>query len=103
MTDTKTLLADYVRTGSESAFRELVARYMDLVYSTALRSVGGTPHLAEDVAQLVFLQLARKAGTISGRAMLGGWLHRVSVNEASKLVRTENRRRTRERQALQMR
>ncbi len=37
MTDSQNLLAEYLQTGSEDAFRELVARYVDLVYSTALR------------------------------------------------------------------
>lgn len=49
MTDTHTLLADYVQTGSDAAFRELVSRYVDLVYSTALRLVGADRHCAEDV------------------------------------------------------
>ena len=35
MTDSNTLLSQYARTGSESAFQELVSRYLDLVYSTA--------------------------------------------------------------------
>jgi hypothetical protein len=47
MTESQTLLAEYVRTGSETAFRELVARYVELVYSTALRLVEGDTHRAE--------------------------------------------------------
>jgi len=43
MTDTQTLLADYVTNGSEPAFRELVTRYLDLVYSTAARLSAGSP------------------------------------------------------------
>jgi len=37
MTDNQNSLAEYVQTGSDAAFRELVSRYVDLVYSTALR------------------------------------------------------------------
>lgn len=37
MNENQQLLAEYVRSGSEPAFRELVARYIDLVYSTGLR------------------------------------------------------------------
>ena len=33
------LLAEYVRTGSDAAFRELVATYINFVYSTALRKL----------------------------------------------------------------
>ena len=39
MTDSQTLLAEYARTGSEAAFRDLVNRYIGLVYSSALRLV----------------------------------------------------------------
>src|SRR5437879_3539936 len=34
MTDSQKLVTEYVRTGSEPAFRELVARYLDLVYGS---------------------------------------------------------------------
>jgi hypothetical protein len=33
MTDSQRLLAEYLK-GSEPAFRELISRYLDLVYST---------------------------------------------------------------------
>ena len=42
MTESGHLLAEYAKTGSEAAFRELVARYINLVCSTALRLAGGT-------------------------------------------------------------
>jgi hypothetical protein len=41
--------------GSESAFGELVARHIDFVHSTALWVVNGHSHLAQDVAQTVFI------------------------------------------------
>ena len=47
MTDSQTLLAQYARTGSEPAFGELVSRYIDLVYSTALRRVGDSSAVDE--------------------------------------------------------
>jgi hypothetical protein len=37
MTDSQYLLAEYLESGSNAAFRELVIRDVDLVYSTALR------------------------------------------------------------------
>ena len=102
MTDTRQWLADYVTNGSESAFRELVKGHVDLVYSTAVRLVGGDTHLAQDVAQTVFVDLARKACTLPRDVMLGGWLHRDTCFVASKIMRGERRRRFRERQASAM-
>ena len=102
MTDSHTLLASYARTGSESAFRELVSRYLDLVYSTAYRLVGGDAESAQDVAQTVFLALANKAGTLPKDVMLGGWLHQHTRFVAGELMRTERRRQLRERQAAEM-
>jgi RNA polymerase sigma factor (sigma-70 family) len=102
MTDHRTLLAEYAANGSEEAFRELVARYIDLVYSTAVRLVNGDTHRAEDVAQTVFADLARLAGKFSQDVMLGGWLHRRTWYVATTLMRNERRRQNRERQAAEM-
>jgi len=102
MTDTQQLLAQYVATGSEAAFRDLVSRYVDLVYSAAIRLVNGDTHLAEDVTQTVFADLARLARSLSREVMLGGWLHRHTCFVASKIMRGERRRQERERQAVEM-
>jgi RNA polymerase sigma factor (sigma-70 family) len=102
MTDSSALLLEYVRTGSDSAFRELVGRYLDLVYSSALRLVGGDVQLAEDVSQTVFLNLARKGRRLPSDVMLGGWLHRDACYAARALMRRERRRQKRERQAMEM-
>ena len=102
MTESHELLVEYARNGTESAFRELVNRYIDLVYSTALRKLGGDAHLAQDVAQTVFLHLARKAPKLRRSVMLGGWLHQATCHVAATVTRTERRRQTRESQAVQM-
>jgi len=102
MTDNHNWLAEYVQTGSDAAFRELVTRYVDLVYSTALRLVGGDTHRAEDVTQIVFVNLARGARTLPRDVKLGGWLHRDTCFTASTLMRGERRRQSRERQAAEM-
>jgi RNA polymerase sigma factor (sigma-70 family) len=102
ISDVQRLLADYVNDGSETAFRELVERYVGLVYSTAVRLVGGDTHLAEDVAQIVFVDLARLARSLSGEVRLGGWLHRHTCFTAAKTLRAERRRQLRERRAMEM-
>ena len=102
LADGRGLLTDYVRRGSESAFRELVSRYADLVYSVALRWVGENRHLAEDITQTVFADLARLAGRVPAEAPLGGWLHRHTCYVAAKVMRGERRRQFRERRAADM-
>src|SRR2546425_11338377 len=102
MTESQQLLAEYAATGSEAAFRELVARYVDLVYSAAVRLVNEDTHLAEDVTQTVFADLAKLARTLSRDVMLGGWLHRHACFVAGKTLRSERRRLARERQAVEM-
>src|SRR5581483_6804555 len=102
MTESQQLLAEYVENGSETAFRELVVRYINLVYSTALRRVEGDTHLAEDVTQTVFVHLSRNARNLSHETTLGGWLHRDTCYVAGKAMRRERRRQARERQAVLM-
>src|SRR5580658_5833503 len=96
------LLKEYVATRSEAAFQELAARYVGLVYGTALRLVSGDVQLAEDVSQSVFVSLAQSAGSFSPKVMLGGWLYQRTFHLATKAARGERRRLARERQAVEM-
>jgi RNA polymerase sigma factor (sigma-70 family) len=99
--DDRELLAAYARDRSESAFSELAGRHLAWVYSVALRHVGN-PALAEDVAQSVFVLLARKAGSIRFETVLGGWLFRTTRFVANRALRSETRRRAREGMAASM-
>jgi len=92
------LLAEFARTESETAFATLVARYVNLVYSTALRFTGN-PHHAEEITQAVFIILARKAGKLSSGVVLSGWLYQAARLTAANLVKGEIRRHHREQEA----
>ena len=92
MTPDRELLRQYAETRGEEAFAELVRRHLDLVYSAALRQVNGDAHLAQDVAQTVFTDLARKAEALSRRSVVTGWLYTSAHFAAAKAVRTEQRR-----------
>lgn len=96
MQDDAALLRHYASARSDAAFTELVRRHLNLVYSAALRQVGGDAHLAEEVAQAVFTDLARKAATVANRPVLAGWLHTSTHYAAAHAVRSERRRRLRE-------
>jgi RNA polymerase sigma factor (sigma-70 family) len=83
------LLRRYTEDRSEPAFAEIVQRHLNLVYFAALRQVGGDTHRAQEVAQSVFTDLARKAATLTGRATLTGWLHTSTRFAAAKARRAD--------------
>jgi len=101
MSGTQSLLMEYANGGSENAFRELVTAYVDFVFSTALRIVGGDRPLAEDVTQTVFADLAWKAVSLPRDVQLGGWLHRHTCFVARKTLRKERRRIAREKRVVE--
>ena len=102
MMDDSTLLRRYADDRSEADFAEVVRRHLDFVYSSALRQVNGDAHLAQDVVQLVFTDLARKAGRVARHPVLAGWLFTSTRFAAAKLVRSARRRQAREQEALLM-
>jgi RNA polymerase sigma factor (sigma-70 family) len=96
--DDSELLAQYARNQSEEAFVALVSRHVNMVYSVALRHVSNL-HEAEDITQVVFLLLARKAGSLSPKTVLSGWLYRTAQLTAANYCRMEKRRQRREQEA----
>lgn len=99
MIDDAELLRRYTKENSEEAFAELVRRHLPLVYNAALRQLANATHRAEDVAQMVFTDLVRKAPSLARRSHLGGWLYLSTHYAAAKLKRAEQRRQIREQAA----
>jgi RNA polymerase sigma factor (sigma-70 family) len=96
MTEDTVQLRQFVENGDEEAFGHLVSRHFNLVYGTALRLTNGDVSLAQDVAQMVFTDLARKARFLPNDIRLAGWLYQAARFSGAKAVRTEQRRRARE-------
>jgi RNA polymerase sigma factor (sigma-70 family) len=98
------LLREYAERGGEPAFREIVTRHADLVYSAALRCVNSSD-LACDIAQSVFTDLSRKARPLADKladnASLVGWLYRSTRFAALNQLRDDRRRLAHERQAME--
>jgi RNA polymerase sigma factor (sigma-70 family) len=89
------LLKQYLDAGSETAFAELVQRYLDLAYSVARRQMRDS-NLAEEVVQKTFCLLAQKAPELSRYESAAGWIYRATFNISLKTLRDERRRRERE-------
>lgn len=98
MNDEMALVRAYARDHSEGAFAALVSRYINLVYSVALRQVGD-PHLAEEATQAAFILLARKAGSLGPKTILSGWLCRTARYMSADALRSQRRRQKREQEA----
>jgi RNA polymerase sigma-70 factor (ECF subfamily) len=80
---------------SENAFQVLVRRHGPMLLGVC-RRVLRREQDAEDAVQTTFVALARKAGTIRDRRMLGGWLREVAYRTALR-----SRARARRRQAIE--
>jgi RNA polymerase sigma factor (sigma-70 family) len=94
MANDNELLQEYVRLGSEAAFTQLVERHVNMVYSAALRETGDG-RLAEELTQLVFVQLSSKASGLVSHPALAGWLYtcvRLTAKNARRSEEGRNRR-----------
>ncbi len=88
------LLKQYAQ-GDESVFNVLFERYVNLVYSTALRQVPNPSH-AEEITQAVFIILTRKAKSLGPKTLLSGWLYQTTRLTAANFMKREVRRQRRE-------
>src|SRR5271154_2675070 len=93
--DDSELLRRYAEDRSEEAFAALVTRHVNLVYSVALRQTGN-PHNAEEIAQAVFVILAKKRLRLRHGKALSSWLFEATRLTAANFVRSEMRRHARE-------
>jgi RNA polymerase sigma factor (sigma-70 family) len=83
---------------AHAAFAQLVERHVNFVYAVAVRRVRGDRHLAEDVAQAVFLILAKKAGQIGPKHVVSNWLFCTTRYAAANALKREARRKHYERE-----
>jgi RNA polymerase sigma factor (sigma-70 family) len=88
------LIEEYLtagRDGAGRAFEDMVRRHGPMVMGVC-RQVLRRHQDAEDVFQATFMVLARRAGSIRNRMVLGAWLyevaHRLSLRKRTSLVRS---------------
>lgn len=100
LTDSQ-LLDRFLHERDETAFASLVQRHAAMVLAVA-RKVLHDIHDCEDVFQATFLVLAKKAGSIRRRRVLGGWLYRVAFRLALKAKDERTQRQVHERKVAEM-
>ena len=77
--------------GEQDAFRVLVERYQNLVYTLALRMTDNADD-ASDVAQEAFLKAWKGLPRFRMDAKFSSWLYRLTVNAATDLLRRRQKR-----------
>ena len=82
--------------GDPHAFGDLLERYRGRILHLVRCRVGARSVWVEDVAQDVFVQVHRKAGTFEGRSSVKTWLYAVAIN----VCRDHQRRQRRALQAV---
>jgi RNA polymerase sigma-70 factor, ECF subfamily len=80
-TEMEATLIDRLRGGDTAALEELMEQFAPRVHRLAY-GITRNEADAEEVVQDVFLSLFRKIAGFEGRAALGTWIYRVTVNAA---------------------
>lgn len=99
LTPDSELLARFVRQRDESAFAQLVRQYQPLVIGAALRRTGNL-ECAKEVAQTVFITLARRASLLLDHRKLAGWLYQAASYQGARVWQAEQRRQRRQEEAM---
>lgn len=85
------VLLGRLKEGEPQAFEELVREFGGRMRAVALRLLMDEAD-ADDAVQDAFLSAFRSLGNFEGRAQLGTWLHRITINAALMRLRALGRR-----------
>lgn len=81
MTD-KEVVAKFLASRSESAFRTLYQRYASYLYQMAIRLSGHRTEIADDLLQETWITAIRKLDDFEWRSTLKTWLTSVLINHS---------------------
>ena len=83
---TDEILVARILKGDQSAFKMLIVRYEQLVFTMVLRIVKRREE-AEEVAQDVFLKVYASLSSFEGKSKFSSWLYRIAYNTALTKIR----------------
>ncbi|HEV3436356.1 MAG TPA: sigma-70 family RNA polymerase sigma factor [Gemmata sp.] len=95
------LLESFINQKDEVAFEALIHRHGPMVLGVC-RRILRNHHDAEDAFQATFLVLVGNASSVRPREMVGNWLHGVAYRTALKARTIAAKRKTREKQLMEM-
>jgi RNA polymerase sigma-70 factor, ECF subfamily len=90
-TTAETALVRRLKAGDDAAFDELVAAQIGRMLSAATRLLRQAND-AQDAVQEAFLSAFKAIDSFDGRACLGTWLHRITINACLMRLRSKARR-----------
>ncbi len=88
--DEKKLIRE-IKKGEESAFKELVETYKDMVVNTCYGFLQNQEN-AEDIAQDVFVEVYQSIHRFREDAKFSTWVYRIAVNKSLNFKKKNNRR-----------
>jgi len=84
-------LIEKLKQGDETAFKQIVETWQDMVYNTAIGILQNEED-AEDVAQEVFVQVFESIKSFKAEAKLSTWIYRITVSKALDHLRRKKRK-----------
>ena len=85
------ILVEQLKQGNESAFKNIVETWQNMVYNTALGIVQNAED-AEDIAQETFVQVYQSIGSFKGESKFSTWLYRITIAKALDHERRKKRK-----------
>lgn len=82
----------FIRTKDEATFRELYRRHTPVLYSLALRLVGGSESDAQDAVQDTWIRACKTLPAFEWRSTLRTWLSGILINRIREMNRAFQRR-----------
>ena len=79
-------LIEKLKQGDQSAFKQLVVNYQQLVVNTCFGMVHNLED-AEDIAQDVFIEVYRSVNKFRADSKISTWLYRIAMNRSLNFIR----------------